>query len=226
MPLKKRRSKNFSSGERVNTRKKSEKRKKYIDSSQENNSDTCYLCDCFGNLVCCDRCPNSYHITCLDKKYLPKNIESVESWFCPFCQNKLPSKGDSIKSSSSADGEAMLYNNNYNTPEAPQNFFLIPLPDSLPATFDEVTETTLNTPGLIKETASTVLNTSFLISSGGTCLAASSSSASSSKKSVCGPKSALTSFLEERGISAQEIRRRCFALFTMYYSYFCAYIYY
>ncbi|XP_063901734.1 uncharacterized protein LOC135121349 [Zophobas morio] len=102
----------------------------------------------------------------------------------------------------------MLYNNNYNTPEAPQNFFLIPLPDSLPATFDEVTETTLNTPGLIKETASTVLNTSFLISSGGTCLAASSSSASSSKKSVCGPKSALTSFLEERGISAQEIRRR------------------
>ena len=40
--------------------------------------DLCQLCLDAGELLCCDRCPASYHLKCLGLKTLPKGL-----WYCP-----------------------------------------------------------------------------------------------------------------------------------------------
>eukprot|EP00735_Rhodelphis_limneticus_P012100 TRINITY_DN5285_c0_g1::TRINITY_DN5285_c0_g1_i1::g.23443::m.23443 TRINITY_DN5285_c0_g1::TRINITY_DN5285_c0_g1_i1::g.23443 ORF type:complete len:526 (-),score=46.14,sp/Q7Y214/GTE7_ARATH/42.00/2e-11,Bromodomain/PF00439.20/2.2e-13,PHD/PF00628.24/2.8e+03,PHD/PF00628.24/1.7e-08,Hrs_helical/PF12210.3/0.23,Chorion_2/PF03964.10/1,Fer4_7/PF12838.2/9.3e+02,Fer4_7/PF12838.2/5.8,PHD_2/PF13831.1/3.2e+02,PHD_2/PF13831.1/7.1e+03,PHD_2/PF13831.1/0.036,zf-HC5HC2H/PF13771.1/5.6e+03,zf-HC5HC2H/PF13771.1/0.79,C1_1/PF len=47
----------------------------------EYNFDDCTHCGQEGKLLCCDRCPNSFHVACLNLKSFPKD----EQWFCPDC---------------------------------------------------------------------------------------------------------------------------------------------
>ncbi|CAI9783539.1 unnamed protein product [Fraxinus pennsylvanica] len=48
----------------------------------------CVVCDRGGNLLCCDSCPRTYHIHCLDPPL--KRIPSGK-WECPTCCQKSPS---------------------------------------------------------------------------------------------------------------------------------------
>ncbi|KNA15017.1 hypothetical protein SOVF_102070 [Spinacia oleracea] len=52
----------------------------------------CVICDLGGNLLCCDSCPRTYHLECLDPplKRIPNG-----KWQCPTCLQKIDSS-DSI----------------------------------------------------------------------------------------------------------------------------------
>ncbi|KAI9783606.1 MAG: hypothetical protein M1816_001312 [Peltula sp. TS41687] len=57
-----------------------------FDEKQDDNNDYCSACGGEGSLVCCDGCPRSFHVTCLDP---PADIDSLpEPWFCPDCTTK------------------------------------------------------------------------------------------------------------------------------------------
>ncbi|KAL9180881.1 hypothetical protein ACHAXT_011334 [Thalassiosira profunda] len=53
---------------------------------REDNSDVCAVCDEGGNLICCETCPDSYHVTCLGLN--PTDVEGIEHWSCPNCHRK------------------------------------------------------------------------------------------------------------------------------------------
>ncbi|XP_055905807.1 PHD finger protein 12 [Eupeodes corollae] len=61
------------------------------------NHDSCDACNEGGNLLCCDRCPSSFHLQCHDP---PLNEEDIPSgqWLCHNC--RMTSKPISSKSSS------------------------------------------------------------------------------------------------------------------------------
>ncbi|XP_057510712.1 LOW QUALITY PROTEIN: protein CHROMATIN REMODELING 4-like [Actinidia eriantha] len=50
----------------------------------------CVICDLGGNLLCCDSCPRTYHLQCLDPPL--KRIPSGK-WQCPKCCQKSDSSG-------------------------------------------------------------------------------------------------------------------------------------
>lgn len=49
---------------------------------KDGNADMCCLCGQGGSLLCCDRCPASYHMRCIGEhaKSLPQG-----EWACPEC---------------------------------------------------------------------------------------------------------------------------------------------
>ncbi|CAG9312239.1 unnamed protein product [Blepharisma stoltei] len=49
------------------------------------NDDTCKICGKRGDLICCDRCPSSYHFNCLG---IQRDVDE-ETWFCPPCQKEI-----------------------------------------------------------------------------------------------------------------------------------------
>ena len=51
--------------------------------SQQDNDDFCAVCNGSGKFLCCERCPRSFHFTCLDP---PLEVEPEGVWFCRKCQ--------------------------------------------------------------------------------------------------------------------------------------------
>ncbi|KAE8708508.1 Protein CHROMATIN REMODELING 4 [Hibiscus syriacus] len=49
----------------------------------------CVICDLGGNLLCCDNCPRTYHLQCLDP---PLKRIPMGKWQCPKCCNTDPLK--------------------------------------------------------------------------------------------------------------------------------------
>ncbi|CAJ2643899.1 unnamed protein product [Trifolium pratense] len=52
--------------------------------SEANNDNVCGICGFGGDIVLCDRCPSSFHLSCLGLDRVP-----VGDWFCPTCCCKI-----------------------------------------------------------------------------------------------------------------------------------------
>jgi chromodomain-helicase-DNA-binding protein 4 len=55
----------------------------------DNHMEYCRVCRDGGELLCCDRCPSSYHMHCLIP---PMTIIPEDDWFCPRCTVSLKSR--------------------------------------------------------------------------------------------------------------------------------------
>ena len=54
---------------------------------EDNHMEFCRVCRDGGELLCCDRCPSSYHMHCLIP---PMTIIPEDDWFCPRCTIEPP----------------------------------------------------------------------------------------------------------------------------------------
>lgn len=54
----------------------------------------CVVCDVGGNLLCCDRCPRTYHLQCLNP---PLKRTPPGKWHCPVCREQMESPKVSVQ---------------------------------------------------------------------------------------------------------------------------------
>jgi len=82
---------------------------------EQENSDECAICEEGGELICCETCPQSYHLACMG--LTASDVEHVEKWSCPTCvrrqRNQLspsrssPRKKERIDSVASKESDEM-----------------------------------------------------------------------------------------------------------------------
>ncbi|CAI0464586.1 unnamed protein product [Linum tenue] len=63
--------------------KRTRRRKKetaVVEEEEDANDLICSVCREVGDLLCCDRCPSSFHYSCVGLEELPEG-----DWYCPFC---------------------------------------------------------------------------------------------------------------------------------------------
>ncbi|WCJ29326.1 Acyl-CoA N-acyltransferase with RING/FYVE/PHD-type zinc finger protein [Euphorbia peplus] len=51
--------------------------------AKDGNDDTCQVCADGGELLCCEGCPSTFHLTCTEMMEVPK-----EKWYCHYCKCK------------------------------------------------------------------------------------------------------------------------------------------
>ncbi|KAL1075131.1 hypothetical protein V6Z11_D11G338100 [Gossypium hirsutum] len=58
----------------------------------DQNDDSCGLCGDVGELICCDNCPSTFHLSCLFMKELPEGNWYCSNCTCPICGNFVNDK--------------------------------------------------------------------------------------------------------------------------------------
>ncbi|WCJ37446.1 Acyl-CoA N-acyltransferase with RING/FYVE/PHD-type zinc finger protein [Euphorbia peplus] len=51
--------------------------------AEDDKDDTCQVCADGGDLLCCEKCPSTFHLTCTEMMVVPK-----EKWYCSHCKCK------------------------------------------------------------------------------------------------------------------------------------------
>uniref|UniRef100_A0A1B0FKX6 PHD finger protein 12 n=1 Tax=Glossina morsitans morsitans TaxID=37546 RepID=A0A1B0FKX6_GLOMM len=93
------------------------------------NHDLCDACEEGGDLLCCDRCPSSFHLQCHDPPLTEEDIPSGQ-WLCHNCRMTLKTAPSSSKSSSVERTSATVsaaVNSRPNTPSAGGDLESLPL---------------------------------------------------------------------------------------------------
>ncbi|CAL1260887.1 unnamed protein product [Larinioides sclopetarius] len=84
-----------------NAKKKKERERRYRRPGRSVNHDSCDGCKEGGDLICCDRCPAAFHLTCHDPPLSEEDLPSGE-WLCHRC--KTTSEVEEPSASSNQSG--------------------------------------------------------------------------------------------------------------------------
>jgi len=95
---------------------------------EQENSDECAICEEGGELICCETCPQSYHLKCLG--LTASDVEHVEKWSCPICvrrqRNQLSPQKSSPRKKERIDSDSLQESDKMDCEENPSPLLNMP----------------------------------------------------------------------------------------------------
>ncbi|CEP13899.1 hypothetical protein [Parasitella parasitica] len=86
--------------------------KKSLAEANKKNHDLCDACGGAGQFLCCDACPNAFHLTCVEPPMDAEDLDKLsDNWYCNECEHK---KMDAKKSKSKKAKSKSKFNGVFN----------------------------------------------------------------------------------------------------------------